>query len=78
MLLARVKIDIREHLMFSYTCMYLESSRHDVFVAEIGQPSPGRLFSLDFIRPHPIRAYMARDDAILILYKDCEYIFSRE
>ncbi len=43
---------------------------HEVFVAEIGQPNSGRLFSLKFSRPGPIRAFLAPHDVILLLYKD--------
>jgi len=49
---------------------FIESYNFDVFVAEIGSPNSGRLFSLRFSRPSPIRAYLAPHDVILLLYRD--------
>ena len=48
----------------------IESFNFDVFVAEIGLPNAGRLFSLKFTRSSPIRAYLAPHDVILLLYRD--------
>ena len=50
--------------------VFIESSNFDVFVAEIGSPNPGRLFSLKFSRSSPIRAYLAPHDVILLFYRD--------
>ncbi|UJR27570.1 hypothetical protein I4U23_008851 [Adineta vaga] len=52
-----------------------ESSTYDAYVAEIGLLNSGRLFSLRFSRPSPIRAYIASHDVILILYRDAITLF---
>jgi hypothetical protein len=57
--------------MLSYA--FVEPTTFDVFVAEMGSPNPGRLFSLKFSRSSPIRAFLAPHDAILLLYRDGSY-----
>ncbi len=56
--------------LISCLFLFIESYNFDVFVAEIGSPNSGRLFSLRFSRPSPIRAYLAPHDVILLLYRD--------
>ncbi|CAF2735907.1 unnamed protein product [Rotaria sp. Silwood2] len=55
--------------------LFTESNNFDVFVAEIGAPNSGRLFSLKLSRSSPIRAYLAPYDIILLLYRDAVTVF---
>ncbi|CAF3700955.1 unnamed protein product, partial [Rotaria sordida] len=52
-----------------------ESHHYEVFVAVIGLPNSGRLFSLKLSRSNPIRAYLGPDDIVLLLYRDAVTVF---